>query len=214
MREDVEAGAASRSRHRLCLCPPRRQPARPAGARSSAARARRRIRSKARSRVAIAAIEARDWDEARKALMPLLEGRLTQRVCTLMARIEGEQNGDAGRVREWLARAVNAPRDPAWTADGVVSERWAPISPVTGALDAFQWKVPVAIGRHGATRTCSPPSSRSWSRSAPAPRPLSRRSQSPLPWMRRKLRLRPTRKSEKPRSPAARPVDPHGARRR
>jgi HemY protein len=60
-----------------------------------------------------------------------------------MARIEGEQFGNAGRVREWLARATNAPRDPAWTADGIVAERWAAISPVTGTLDAFQWKVPV-----------------------------------------------------------------------
>jgi HemY protein len=77
----------------------------------------------------------------------LLEGRLTQRVATLMARIEGEQHGDAGRVREWLARAVNAPRDPAWIADGVVSDRWTPVSPVTGALDAFHWRVPVeAVG--------------------------------------------------------------------
>ena len=71
------------------------------------------------------AIEARDWNEARKALEPLLDDRLTPRVCTLMARIEGEQNGDAGRVREWLARAANAARDPAWTADGVVSDHWA-----------------------------------------------------------------------------------------
>jgi len=93
---------------------------------------------------AIAAIEARQYDEARTALQPLLQqGRLTQRVATLMARIEGEQHGDKGRVREWLARAVNAPRDPAWTADGVVADRWAPISPVTGTLDAFQWRVPV-----------------------------------------------------------------------
>jgi HemY protein len=93
--------------------------------------------------IAVAAIEAREWDEARTALEPLLEGRLTQRVCTLMARIESEQNGDAGRVREWLARAVNAPRDPTWTADGAVSDHWAPLSPVTGALDAFRWRVPV-----------------------------------------------------------------------
>jgi HemY protein len=92
--------------------------------------------------LATAAIEARDWREARQALEPLLEDGLTQRVCTLMARIEGEENNDTGRVREWLARAADAPRDPAWTADGVVSERWAPVSPVTGALDAFQWKVP------------------------------------------------------------------------
>lgn len=94
--------------------------------------------------LASAAIEARDFDLARKVLEPLAaEGRMAHRACLLMARIEGEQNGDRGRVREWLARAVTAPRDPAWTADGVVSERWAAVSPVTGQLDAFQWKVPV-----------------------------------------------------------------------
>ena len=46
-------------------------------------------------------------------------------------------------VRQWLARAVRAPRDPAWVADGFVSERWAPVSPVTGKLDAFEWRAPV-----------------------------------------------------------------------
>ena len=93
--------------------------------------------------VANAAIEAKDYKTARQALEPLMENRLTQRACTMMARIEGEEHGDKGAVREWLARAVNAPRDPAWTADGVVSEHWAAVSPVTGALDAFQWRVPV-----------------------------------------------------------------------
>jgi HemY protein len=100
--------------------------------------------------LAITAIEAREWDEARKALEPLQAGRLTQRVCTLMARIEGEQHGHTGRVREWLARALNAARDPAWTADGVVSDRWAPVSPVTGALDAFRWRVPLQAVDGGA----------------------------------------------------------------
>ncbi len=93
--------------------------------------------------VANAAIDAREFDEAREALAPMLDSKLTQRIATLMARIESEQFGDKGRVREWLARAVNAPRDPAWTADGIVSEDWSPISPVTGQLDAVQWKVPV-----------------------------------------------------------------------
>ena len=97
--------------------------------------------------VANAAIEARQYEDARTALEPLLEGRLTQRVATLMARVEGEQ-GDKGRVREWLARAVHAPRDPAWTADGIVADRWAPISPVTRTLDAFQWRVPVESAEH------------------------------------------------------------------
>jgi HemY protein len=93
--------------------------------------------------LANAAIDAREFDVARSAIEPLIDGRLTQRIATLMARIESEQNGDKGRVREWLARAVNAPRDPVWTADGVVSDHWAPVSPVTGALDAFQWRVAV-----------------------------------------------------------------------
>src|SRR5262249_1761422 len=92
--------------------------------------------------IAVASIEAREWEEARQVLEPLLGARLTQRVATLMARIEGEQHGNAGGVREWLARAVNAPRDPAWTADGIVSDQWAPTSPVTGVLDAFRWRVP------------------------------------------------------------------------
>ncbi|MNL65396.1 hypothetical protein D3C87_1897250 [compost metagenome] len=61
-----------------------------------------------------------------------------------MAEIEEGQTGDQGKAREWLARAVRAPRDPAWTADGIVSDEWEPVSPVTGRLDAFEWKVPVA----------------------------------------------------------------------
>ena len=35
-----------------------------------------------------------------------------------MSEVEEAEHGDRGRVREWLARAVHAPRDPAWTADG------------------------------------------------------------------------------------------------
>ena len=92
--------------------------------------------------IAAAAIEAKDFDTARRSLELIDAGRMTQRICTLMARIDGEQNSDKGRVREWLARAVHAPRDPAWVADGMVSERWAPVSPVTGTFDAFQWRVP------------------------------------------------------------------------
>ena len=92
--------------------------------------------------VAVAAIDAQDWEGARRALRHLIEGKPSQRVCTLMARIEGGQHGDTGKVREWLARAVNAPRDPAWIADGHATSRWAPTSPVTGILDAYVWQPP------------------------------------------------------------------------
>ncbi|WP_072396175.1 heme biosynthesis HemY N-terminal domain-containing protein [Hyphomicrobium sp. CS1GBMeth3] len=92
--------------------------------------------------VAVAAIEARDYDEARRILQPFLDQGLTRRVAALMARVEAEENGDKGKAREWLARAATAPRDAAWIADGVISDRWAPVSPVTGKIDSFEWRVP------------------------------------------------------------------------
>ena len=97
--------------------------------------------------IAVAAIEARDWRQAEDAISPYLRDRPPARVCALMARIEAGE-GNKGREREWLARAVRAPRDRAWIADGYISDRWLPVSPVTGAVDAFEWKAPVdAIGR-------------------------------------------------------------------
>ena len=47
----------------------------------------------------------------------------------------------------WRARSTRR-RDPAWTADGFVSDRWLPVSPVTGKLDAFEWKDPLAGRDH------------------------------------------------------------------
>ena len=93
--------------------------------------------------VARAALDAQEFATARQALDPLLAAP-TQRVAMLMAELEESEHGDLGRAREWMARAVHAHRDPAWTADGFVSDRWLPISPVTGRLDAFQWKDPLA----------------------------------------------------------------------
>lgn len=93
--------------------------------------------------LARAAIDAYDWPQARQALAPFSGPDATQGVASLMAEIEEGENGDQGKAREWLARAVRAPRDPAWTADGMVSDEWEPLSPVTGQLDAFEWKVPM-----------------------------------------------------------------------
>jgi HemY protein len=93
--------------------------------------------------LAHAALEAHEFAEARASLAPLVAAP-TRRVATLMARIEAAEHGDTGRAREWMARAVHAAHDPAWTADGAVAETWMPVSPVTGRLDAFEWRVPVA----------------------------------------------------------------------
>jgi HemY protein len=93
--------------------------------------------------VARAALDAQEFAVARNALRPLLK-EPTQRVATLMAEIEQRESGDEGRAREWMGRALRAARDPQWSADGFVSDRWMPVSPVSGRLDAFQWKVPLA----------------------------------------------------------------------
>ncbi len=91
--------------------------------------------------VARAAIDAHDWQVARDALGGLVRLEPTERVCLLMAEIEEGEHGDQGRVRGWLTRALTASRDPVWTADGRVFEHWAPVSPVSGRVDAFEWKV-------------------------------------------------------------------------
>src|SRR6266480_3732828 len=93
--------------------------------------------------IARASIDAAEFARAREALAPFTEAP-TQRVAMLMAEIERTEHGDTGRARAWTLRAVRARQDPVWTADGYVSERWRPVSPVTGRLDAFKWQTPLA----------------------------------------------------------------------
>ena len=89
-------------------------------------------------------VDAFDWVGARNALADYSAAEPTQAVCLLMAEIEEGQNADQGKAREWLSRAVRAPADPVWIADGITSDEWEPVSPITGRLDAFEWRVPVA----------------------------------------------------------------------
>jgi HemY protein len=93
--------------------------------------------------IARAAIDAAEFARAREALAPFTADP-TQRVALLMAEIERTEHGDSGRARAWTLRAVRGRHDLAWTADGYVSNRWRPVSPVTGRLDAFQWQTPLA----------------------------------------------------------------------
>ena len=104
--------------------------------------------------VARAAIDAREFDLARAEMAPLVDGsannRPTIRMCLLMADLEEAEHGSTGLVREWLSRASRAARDKAWVADGVVSDVWAPVSPVSGKLDAFVWTTPAERLTEGA----------------------------------------------------------------
>lgn len=95
-----------------------------------------------RQAIAKTALDAREFAEARKILEPLVQENPTVNVCLLMASIEFAELGAEGAARVWLARAARAPRDPAWIADGIISDKWEPFSPVTGKIDAFIWKAP------------------------------------------------------------------------
>ena len=122
-----------------------------------------------------AALEARDVSAARAAIAPLIasdssNGRPTRRVCLLMADIE-ETEGNHGAVREWLGRAARAPRDKAWVADGVISDRWAPVSP-SGTLDGFVWRTPderIAAPAESAATPPPPPPTEAIAAPVPAP---------------------------------------------
>jgi len=91
--------------------------------------------------IARAAIDAQEWEAAREELRGLIATNPTGRAYVMMAEVEEGEHGDIGRARDWLSRAVRAPRDPTWTADGYVFDHWEPVSP-SGKIDAFEWKVP------------------------------------------------------------------------
>lgn len=93
--------------------------------------------------VARAALEAGEFKAAREAAETAMRLAPRESVFLLLADIEEADGGEQGKVRQYLARALKAQPDPAWTADGVVSEKWAPFSPVTGRIGAFEWRVPV-----------------------------------------------------------------------
>src|SRR5499427_7355893 len=120
--------------------------------------------------LANAALEAHEFAEARRSLAPLTAAP-TRRVATLMARIETAEHGDSGLAREWMARAVHAAHDPAWTAARAIAETWMTATPVTGRLDAFQWRVPIAdLTPRGSTVEQTLPPRRLQSSPAPSPK--------------------------------------------
>ncbi len=94
--------------------------------------------------VAESALEARELPLARAKAEAAARIQPNEGIFLLLADIEEADTGDDGRIRHWMNQALKSPRDPAWTADGVTAPEWLPVSPVSGRLDAFEWKQPVA----------------------------------------------------------------------
>ncbi|MDL2399551.1 heme biosynthesis protein HemY [Rhizobium mayense] len=89
-----------------------------------------------------AALDARDFAKARAKAEAAARIDTREGAFLLLADIEEAETGDQGRIRHWMAQALRAPRDPAWVAEGFISDKWLPLSPITGRLDAFEWKAP------------------------------------------------------------------------
>jgi HemY protein len=62
--------------------------------------------AESRITVAVAALEARLWGEARSMLEPIAGDNASARVCRLMAELEEAEHGDLARARTWLMRAT------------------------------------------------------------------------------------------------------------
>lgn len=67
-----------------------------------------------------------------------------------------EDHGAEAQV--WLARAIHAPADACWVAEGYQSHIWVAVVPETGAFDALNWQMPPQ--REGARAALVPPSPR------------------------------------------------------
>ena len=93
--------------------------------------------------VARAALDAREFPLAREQAETALRLEPRESVYLLLADIEEADVRNQGKIREYLSKAVRAQRDPAWTADGMIFDTWAPVSPISGRFDVFEWKTPV-----------------------------------------------------------------------
>ncbi|MDC0737780.1 heme biosynthesis HemY N-terminal domain-containing protein [Cognatishimia sp. SS12] len=89
-------------------------------------------------------IAAEDFPEARRALGDLVTENPNARNLTIMAAIERGEGADDAVVKGWLARALSAPRGPAWTCDNChnIHTEWVPVCENCNSFDTLAWKTP------------------------------------------------------------------------
>ncbi|HTT78055.1 MAG TPA: heme biosynthesis HemY N-terminal domain-containing protein [Stellaceae bacterium] len=101
-----------------------------------------------------AALDAQLWGEARRhldlalAALGAADGRASRRLCLAMARLAEQGPDDPAAARQWLDRAIAAPRAPAYVCArcGAAAELWQPQCPYCGQFDTLAWRVPEAAG--------------------------------------------------------------------
>ncbi len=99
--------------------------------------------------LAQATLEAGLWGEARRHLEAAGGSNPPVRVCRMMAELEERAAADPAKVRDWLARAAEAPADKAWrcTACGAHHEAWHSVCESCGAFGTLHWRAPGTYGQ-------------------------------------------------------------------
>ena len=100
-------------------------------------------------------IAAEDFPQARRSLDDLVETSPNARVLTIMAAIERGEGGSDAVVRGWLAKALSAPRGPAWVCDSCqnIHGEWGPVCGNCGSFDTLSWREPPQMEVISATGT-------------------------------------------------------------
>lgn len=98
----------------------------------------------------VANLEAKLWGEARRNFTAAIKASDDQppaSLCRLMARLEEEESGDQASARRWLARAADAPADPAWVCEacGAAHASWQALCAQCGRFDTLDWRAPSRI---------------------------------------------------------------------
>jgi HemY protein len=91
------------------------------------------------------AIAAKQWQTARSTLERARKRAPTASVYRLLAEVE-QAEGQGEKARAWLAKAVDAPPDPAWLCPttGEARAAWSPFGP-DGRFDSLRWGSPPKI---------------------------------------------------------------------
>ncbi len=100
--------------------------------------------------MARALLEARLWGQARKHLEEGGGQSPDSAFCRLFAELEQAENGDAALARDWLSRASEAPREPAWLCGncGATAREWSALCGHCGAFETLRWTTPPRVMPH------------------------------------------------------------------
>lgn len=90
------------------------------------------------------ALAEEDFPGARRALGDVAAGEAEARALTIMAAVARGEGAPDRVVRGWLARALSAPRGPAWICGACnhIHGRWVAICENCEAFDSLDWRSP------------------------------------------------------------------------